>query len=61
MVILMWLQVGFAMILLSSAIKGVPEDTVEAARIDGATESQIFSREVVPRSGRPSSRSSSPC
>jgi alpha-glucoside transport system permease protein len=49
MVILIWLQVGFAMILLSSAIKGVPEDTIEAARIDGATEFQIFGRVVIPQ------------
>ena len=49
MVILVWLQVGFAMILLSSAIKGVPEDTIEAARIDGASEWQIFWRVVVPQ------------
>ncbi|MGI8491151.1 MAG: carbohydrate ABC transporter permease [Acidimicrobiales bacterium] len=49
MVILVWLQVGFAMILLSAAIKGVPEDTIEAARIDGATEFQIFWRVVIPQ------------
>jgi alpha-glucoside transport system permease protein len=49
MVILIWLQVGFAMILLSSAIKGVPEETVEAARIDGATELQIFASVVIPQ------------
>ena len=49
MVILIWLQVGFAMILLSSAIKGVPEDTIEAARIDGASELQIFWRVVIPQ------------
>jgi alpha-glucoside transport system permease protein len=49
MVILVWLQVGFAMILLSSAIKGVPEDTLEAARIDGASEFQIFSQVVIPQ------------
>ncbi|PVG81807.1 sugar ABC transporter permease [Nocardioides gansuensis] len=49
MVILIWLQVGFAMILLSSAIKGVPEDTIEAARIDGATELQIFWQVVIPQ------------
>jgi alpha-glucoside transport system permease protein len=49
MVILIWLQVGFAMILLSAAIKGVPEDTLEAARIDGATEFQIFWRIVIPQ------------
>jgi alpha-glucoside transport system permease protein len=49
MVILIWLQVGFAMVLLSSAIKGVPEDTIEAARIDGASELQIFWRVVIPQ------------
>ena len=49
MVILIWLQVGFAMVLLSSAIKGVPEDTIEAARIDGAGELQIFFRIVIPQ------------
>jgi alpha-glucoside transport system permease protein len=49
MVILIWLQVGFAMILLSSAIKGVPEDTLEAARIDGAGEFKIFTRVVIPQ------------
>lgn len=49
MVILVWLQVGFAMVLLSSAIKGVPEDTVEAARIDGATEVQAFFKIIVPQ------------
>jgi alpha-glucoside transport system permease protein len=49
MVILIWLQVGFAMTLLSSAIKGVPEDTMEAARIDGASEWQIFWKVVLPQ------------
>ncbi len=49
MVILIWLQVGFAMILLSSAIKGVPEDTLEAARIDGAGEFKIFTKVVIPQ------------
>jgi alpha-glucoside transport system permease protein len=49
MVIVVWLQVGFAMILLSSAIKGVPEDTLEAARIDGAGEWAIFSKVVIPQ------------
>jgi alpha-glucoside transport system permease protein len=49
MVVMIWLQAGFAMVLLSAAIKNVPEDTIEAARIDGATESQIFWRVVVPQ------------
>jgi alpha-glucoside transport system permease protein len=49
MVVLIWLQAGFAMVLLSSAIKGVPDDTIEAARIDGASEWQIFWRVVIPQ------------
>ncbi|MGC5585226.1 carbohydrate ABC transporter permease [Ornithinimicrobium sp. W1679] len=49
MVILIWLQTGFAMVLLSSSIKGVPEDTIEAARIDGASEWQIFWKVIIPQ------------
>lgn len=49
MVVLLWSQVGFSMVLLSAAVKGVPGDTLEAARIDGATERQIFFQVVVPQ------------
>ncbi|GAA1491337.1 carbohydrate ABC transporter permease [Brachybacterium sacelli] len=49
MVILIWLQTGFAMVLISSAIKGVPEDTVEAGRVDGASEIRIFWQIVFPQ------------
>lgn len=49
MVILIWMQAGFAMILLSGAIKGVPEDTLEAARLDGANERQVFLQVIVPQ------------
>ena len=49
MVILIWLQTGFAMVLISSAIKGVPEDTVEAGRMDGASEARIFWQIVFPQ------------
>lgn len=49
MVILIWMQAGFAMVLLSGAIKGVPEDTLEAARIDGANERQVFFRIIIPQ------------
>jgi len=49
MIILIWGQVGFSMVLLSAAIKSVPEDTLEAARIDGASERQTFFRVVVPQ------------
>ncbi len=49
MVILLWAQVGFSMVLLSAAVKGVPGETLEAARIDGATERQTFFRVVLPQ------------
>ena len=49
MVILIWSQVGFSMVLLSAAVKGVPEDTIEAGRIDGASEKRIFFNIVVPQ------------
>ena len=49
MVILLWIQVGFAMVLLSAAIKGVPTETLEAARLDGAGEGSIFFRIVIPQ------------
>lgn len=49
MIILIWAQAGFSMVLLSAAVKGVPEDTIEAARIDGAGERKIFFRIIVPQ------------
>lgn len=49
MIILVWIQTGFAMVLLSAALRGVPEETLEAARIDGASEVQIFLRVMVPQ------------
>src|SRR4051812_11489469 len=49
MIMLLWAQVGFSMVLLSAAIKGVPVDTIEAARIDGASERQIFFSVMVPQ------------
>jgi alpha-glucoside transport system permease protein len=49
MVIMIWMQVGFSMVLLSAAVKGVPVDTLEAARIDGANERQVFFRVTVPQ------------
>ena len=48
MMILVWIQTGFAMVILSAAIKAVPEDFIEAAKIDGATDGQIFWRITVP-------------
>jgi alpha-glucoside transport system permease protein len=49
MVMLLWAQAGFAMVLLSAAIKGVPTETLEAARLDGAGEGAIFFRIVIPQ------------
>ena len=49
MVILIWIQTGFAMVILSAALRGVPTETIEAARIDGASELQIFFEIMVPQ------------
>ena len=46
--ILVWLQTGFAMVVFSAAIKGVSGEVLEAARLDGATERQVFLRVIVP-------------
>lgn len=47
-VILIWIQTGFAMVLLSAAIKAVPTELVEAAQVDGASEAQVFWRVTIP-------------
>jgi alpha-glucoside transport system permease protein len=47
-VIVVWLQAGFAMVLFSAALKGIPEELLEAGRIDGANEFQIFFRIMIP-------------
>jgi alpha-glucoside transport system permease protein len=47
-VILIWMQTGFAMVIFSAAIKSVPEELLEAARVDGANEITIFMRIMVP-------------
>lgn len=49
MVILIWIQTGFAMVILSAALRGIPEETVEAAIIDGAGPLQLFFRIKVPQ------------
>jgi alpha-glucoside transport system permease protein len=49
MIILIWIQTGFAMVLLSAALRGIPEETVEAAVIDGANGWQIFWKIMVPQ------------
>jgi alpha-glucoside transport system permease protein len=47
-VIMVWLQTGYAMVVISSAIKGIPMELLEAARIDGATEVQAFFKIIIP-------------
>jgi len=47
-VVMVWIQTGFAMVLLSAAIKGVPIEIVEAARLDGANAWQSFWNVTVP-------------
>jgi alpha-glucoside transport system permease protein len=48
-IVMVWIQTGFAMVLLSSALKAVPEETIEAARIDGASEVRIFFSILIPQ------------
>jgi alpha-glucoside transport system permease protein len=47
-VVMVWIQAGFAMVILSAAIKAIPADIVEAARLDGVTAWQMFWRVTMP-------------
>lgn len=49
MIVLIWIQTGFAMVILSAAIRGIPEETIEAAVIDGANPFQIFFKIKIPQ------------
>ena len=49
MAVLIWIQTGFAMVILSAALRGIPEETVEAAIVDGANPLQIFFKIKVPQ------------
>jgi alpha-glucoside transport system permease protein len=46
--IMIWLQAGYSMVLFSAAIKGIPGEILEAARVDGANEVQVFFRIMIP-------------
>ncbi len=43
-----WVWTGFCLVILSAALKGIPDDLLEAARVDGATEWQVFWKVMVP-------------
>ena len=49
MIVLIWIQTGFAMVILSAALRGIPEETVEAAIVDGANPFQIFFKIKMPQ------------
>ena len=49
MIVLIWIQTGFAMVILSAALRGIPEETIEAAIIDGANPFQVFFKIKVPQ------------
>ena len=44
----MWGSVGFATVILSAALKSIPSEILEAARVDGATERQVFFGIIIP-------------
>ncbi|HEX8939234.1 MAG TPA: sugar ABC transporter permease [Candidatus Limnocylindrales bacterium] len=46
--VMTWLWTGFGMVIISAAYKGIPVELVEAARVDGATEAQVFRRITLP-------------
>jgi len=46
-----WINAGFVMVILSAALKGIPAELLEAARVDGASPPQIFARIQVPLLG----------
>jgi len=43
-----WMWTGFAMVVLSAGLKGISTEVLEAARVDGASEWQIFWRIILP-------------
>ena len=49
MAVLVWLQVGYSMVIISAAIKAVPEETLEAARLDAANAWQVFRHVILPQ------------
>ena len=48
MAIMVWIQTGLALVIFSAALRGIPKETLEAARIDGASEFRIFWSIIIP-------------
>lgn len=48
MVILIWIQAGFAMVILGAALKAIPEEIIESARLDGASGARLFRTIQIP-------------
>ncbi len=47
-IILVWLQTGYAMVIISASLKGIPSSIIEAGRIDGASETRIIRSIIIP-------------
>ena len=47
-VVVIWAQTGIATVILSAAIKGVPDSLIESAKVDGATTKQVFYKVTMP-------------
>ena len=47
-VVFVWIQTGFAMVVLSAAIKAIPDEILEASMLDGASGWKRFARVTVP-------------
>jgi alpha-glucoside transport system permease protein len=48
MAIMIWIQTGLAMVIFSAALRGIPNDMIEAARLDGASDLKIFTAIIIP-------------
>jgi alpha-glucoside transport system permease protein len=48
MMILIWIETGFAMVVLGAALKAIPDEIVEAAQVDGATGYKLFRKVQIP-------------
>ncbi|HEX6499185.1 MAG TPA: sugar ABC transporter permease [Micromonosporaceae bacterium] len=49
--VMVWMWTGFAMVIISAALKGIPLELLEAARVDGANEWQVFRKVTLPMLG----------